>query len=631
MSDSQQVEDTEMDTTVEVQPVEFEMADVQTTAQEDADALMEADDLIDAEDDMPPSVVSEAKIEFSPVSSAPGSTPMGSVSSFPPASFTPSSHTILMDSSIAVSPSIPELVEPLPNVAQVSPAANFTQSPIAAILAAPESAASSNTHTDEVQNDEVQNLATENESATPQPASTAQPASESVKSTPTAALPDQLIESVEEQLEEESSAPDEDLETATLAEDEFHMDFFQTNEFVERPPAQKELLDHIQFPPSLSKYLVATSEEEDELAEETVREVDSEDVTRRAPPILFTFRNESFWLFAAFKEYEGESPTSTPLFDDPAEHHLYYNSLDMLFKRLHDHFPSFEESQMEMIFSVDKLDMTISEDNAYSSEVSLHDFGRIHTGCDQPTPMQLSMSESPRFIHRFNALAKHVAKFTADDMQNLSDDGKEATNEDDTLQQPRDSQDEEAELVNAENEQITELLDDLEDGGEAFAIPDKVELVEDEETLEEDQLESSPRIVLEDEEVPHENVEAVEDAQQPEQEHLAPTSQRSEIEVPSHGRVPEEFEDNVTGNVPDEASYRTIEAGADVASTPAASETADSSVPSESSASSVISKADSGHTLSPKRAREESILTPSDLPNVKQDLIPPEAKRVRAQ
>lgn len=43
----------------------------------------------------------------------------------------------------------------------------------------------------------------------------------------------------------------------------------------------------------------------------------------------------------------------------------------------------------------------------------MHDLDRLHLGCDLPGRLHITLSEAPRFIYRFNTLARHVAKFTS--------------------------------------------------------------------------------------------------------------------------------------------------------------------------------------------------------------------------
>ena len=344
---AQHLTDEEMEaSTAEIQPVAVEL-DMQEASQQEIEAK-EANDLIDADEDgVLPISSASALSSAAPIVEANTSWAMSVVSSPVP---TPVSSTSAPHSPIPVASTSSYVFDSVPATSAPSPS-------ITEIAQTEEKFESLAENSTPVAQSEVDQPATPSDAKDTMPVEGNQSVVPSVaQSTATSPAP---IEAQE--IPDDSSSHEDDMITATIVDDEYNNDYYIMPDLADRPPAQKELLEHIQFPPSMSKYLSKPAEEQDELEDETPKDLNEDDVARRAPPVLLTFRNESFWLFGTFNETEVDVPSSTPLFEDAAEHHLYYNPLAMLFNRLHDHFPSFEASQMEMILSVEKLDMTVTE------------------------------------------------------------------------------------------------------------------------------------------------------------------------------------------------------------------------------------------------------------------------------
>lgn len=339
--------DEEMEaSTAEMQPVAVEL-DMQEASQQEIEAK-EANDLIDADEDgILPISSASALSSTAPLVEANTSSAMSLVSSPVPTPVSsisaPHSPIPVASTSSYVFDCVPATSAPSPAITEIAPTEEKVKS-----------LAENSTPFSQNEVDQLAAIVEAKDEASVEENLSVVPSVAQSRATSPAPVEAQEIPDA-------SFSHEDDMITATILEDEYNNDYYIMPDLADRPPAQKELLEHIQFPPSLSKYLSKPAEEQDELEDETPKDVNEDDVVRRAPPVLLTFRNESFWLFGTFNETEVDVPSTAPLFEDAAEHHLYYNPLAMLFNRLHDHFPSFEASQMEMILSVEKLDMTLTE------------------------------------------------------------------------------------------------------------------------------------------------------------------------------------------------------------------------------------------------------------------------------
>ncbi|KAF8475424.1 hypothetical protein JB92DRAFT_3134579 [Gautieria morchelliformis] len=94
---------------------------------------------------------------------------------------------------------------------------------------------------------------------------------------------------------------------------------------------------------------------------------------------------------------------------------LYYEPLSHVFEALRadeaintggrfDH-------NIELVISAPELDLTLPEDNINTREVSLHDLGILHTGCDLTGPLFLRLDTiSPRFGTRYKAIRDEIVR-----------------------------------------------------------------------------------------------------------------------------------------------------------------------------------------------------------------------------
>ncbi|KAF7322683.1 hypothetical protein HMN09_00047100 [Mycena chlorophos] len=99
---------------------------------------------------------------------------------------------------------------------------------------------------------------------------------------------------------------------------------------------------------------------------------------------------------------------------------LYYEPLVSVFAALRQEeylarIPQLAES--ELILDAYDLQLTISEDNIYAREVSLHDLNVLHDASNISGPLRLRLNPvSPRFIVRYHALQAHIARLTMADV-----------------------------------------------------------------------------------------------------------------------------------------------------------------------------------------------------------------------
>nr|GAT52126.1 predicted protein [Mycena chlorophos] len=99
---------------------------------------------------------------------------------------------------------------------------------------------------------------------------------------------------------------------------------------------------------------------------------------------------------------------------------LYYEPLVSVFAALRQEdylarIPQLAES--ELVLDAYDLQLTISEDNIYAREVSLHDLNVLHDASNISGPLRLRLNPvSPRFIVRYHALQAHIARLTTADV-----------------------------------------------------------------------------------------------------------------------------------------------------------------------------------------------------------------------
>ncbi|KAI1787892.1 hypothetical protein LXA43DRAFT_675866 [Ganoderma leucocontextum] len=100
---------------------------------------------------------------------------------------------------------------------------------------------------------------------------------------------------------------------------------------------------------------------------------------------------------------------------------LYYEPLSAVFAALRQeeciqNMPGFSET--ELVLDAYDLQLSISEDNIYTHEVTLHELNVIHDGSDLGGPLRLRLKVfAPRFVTRYNMLRDQISRL------NLAEDG----------------------------------------------------------------------------------------------------------------------------------------------------------------------------------------------------------------
>ncbi|GAA5893817.1 hypothetical protein JCM5296_004610 [Sporobolomyces johnsonii] len=133
-----------------------------------------------------------------------------------------------------------------------------------------------------------------------------------------------------------------------------------------------------------------------------------------APAVFVSYDNTTYSLFRAHKLVDSEQDDDVPaLLDGEELQHLYYGPLETLFTALHDQFPELQSREDELVLDFDEIGVALTEDNIYSRKVSLHDFDRIHIGCQLPGRLHARLYAQARFSSGFNALVQHIANSLA--------------------------------------------------------------------------------------------------------------------------------------------------------------------------------------------------------------------------
>ncbi|ESK83466.1 proteophosphoglycan ppg4 [Moniliophthora roreri MCA 2997] len=100
---------------------------------------------------------------------------------------------------------------------------------------------------------------------------------------------------------------------------------------------------------------------------------------------------------------------------------LYYEPLSVLFDALRQNefiANLYDLSQAELVLNAYDLQLTISEDNIFARETSLHDLQMLHDGSDIAGPLRLRLQSAiPRFIVRYRLLQDQILRLNMADEQ----------------------------------------------------------------------------------------------------------------------------------------------------------------------------------------------------------------------
>ncbi|PWN34247.1 uncharacterized protein FA14DRAFT_70526 [Meira miltonrushii] len=130
-------------------------------------------------------------------------------------------------------------------------------------------------------------------------------------------------------------------------------------------------------------------------------------------PIRITFDGQDFVLYpdeetSTFVSVNQERVQAPVL---PVEAKVFSDPLESLFEalRIREALGDFLDEGTELCLTFHDLDMIAREDDIYIREVTLDDIQRLHSGLGYTSSMHISVSESQRFISRYNDLANQVS------------------------------------------------------------------------------------------------------------------------------------------------------------------------------------------------------------------------------
>lgn len=152
-------------------------------------------------------------------------------------------------------------------------------------------------------------------------------------------------------------------------------------------------------------------------------------------PIRITFDGQDFVLYPD-EESSTFISTNQERIQAPAlqvEAKVFSDPLESLFEalRIREALGDFLDEGTELCLTFHDLDMIAREDDIYIREVTLDDIQRLHSGLGYTSSMHIGVSETQRFISRYNDLANQVSLLIEQKTGNESvEEGKgEQTNE----------------------------------------------------------------------------------------------------------------------------------------------------------------------------------------------------------
>ena len=159
------------------------------------------------------------------------------------------------------------------------------------------------------------------------------------------------------------------------------------------------------------------------------------------PTMRLTFQEQDFCVFPSPHD---ETPTvymDTSSKDTGAEDALvgvpapelhidpgvFWEPLDSLFAalRVTDALGEFLEEGTELCLAFPDLELVLHEDNVYAREISLHDISQLALGFGYHGSLHVLVTETPRFISQYNALAMMMSGAADDDNEAAEDEWKD--------------------------------------------------------------------------------------------------------------------------------------------------------------------------------------------------------------
>ena len=168
---------------------------------------------------------------------------------------------------------------------------------------------------------------------------------------------------------------------------------------------------------------------------------DSLHAEEEIPTMRLTFQEQDFCVFPSPHD---ETPTvymDTSSEDTGAEDALvgvpapelhidpgvFWEPLDSLFAalRVTDALGEFLEEGTELCLAFPDLELVLHEDNVYAREISLHDISQLALGFGYHGSLHVLVTETPRFISQYNALAMMMSGAADDDNEAAEDEWKD--------------------------------------------------------------------------------------------------------------------------------------------------------------------------------------------------------------
>ena len=168
---------------------------------------------------------------------------------------------------------------------------------------------------------------------------------------------------------------------------------------------------------------------------------DSLHAEEEIPTMRLTFQEQDFCVFPSPHD---ETPTvymDTSSEDTGAEDALvgvpapelhidpgvFWEPLDSLFAalRVTDALGEFLEEGTELCLAFPDLELVLHEDNVYAREISLHDISQLALGFGYHGSLHVLVTETPRFISHYNALAMMMSGAADDDNEAAEDEWKD--------------------------------------------------------------------------------------------------------------------------------------------------------------------------------------------------------------
>ena len=168
---------------------------------------------------------------------------------------------------------------------------------------------------------------------------------------------------------------------------------------------------------------------------------DSLHAEEEIPTMRLTFQEQDFCVFPSPHD---ETPTvymDTSSKDTGAEDALvgvpapelhidpgvFWEPLDSLFAalRVTDALGEFLEEGTELCLAFPDLELVLHEDNVYAREISLHDISQLALGFGYHGSLHVLVTETPRFISQYNALAMMMSGAADDDNEAAEDEWKD--------------------------------------------------------------------------------------------------------------------------------------------------------------------------------------------------------------